>query len=218
MKKFIAFGILIATVALTATARKLAVDFINTNNHTCVIYLDNQYLGKMDKGEILNTELKKGTHSLSFVVFDNNGEYYTYIRDVEVNNEHKKFLLLADDSGYVHLEKYQGVNPLVLEAISHLPIITKQKEDFIHLDLRTIKFELYRYALIEQHIANHRITSQQLIDLLSHIDNKELKTDIAHMAYQHIIDKHNYHNVLFDLDVNSAKKLEKHAAVVNRYL
>lgn len=208
---------LLSLFAFNSQAKRFDIEFINSQSNICVVYLDNSFIGKMEKGEIFNTKLKKGIHKLSFVVFQPNGEYYTYLRDLEVNESHQ-FLLLANDSGYIHLEKYEGVNPLVLQSIQHLPVFTANNFNLLLLKLDNIEFENSRFELVKKEIVKHQFTTQELAELMSYLSSNNLKIEVAQIAYQHLLDKHNYHLILFNIDETTVKKLEQNAKNVNRFL
>ena len=46
----------------------------------------------------------------------------------------------------------------------------------------------------------------------------KIKIEVAQIAYQHLLDKHNYHLILFNIDETTVKKLEQNAKNVNRFL
>lgn len=218
MRHLILILIALGIAVLQVTAKKLHVDFLNTHQATCAVYLDNEYLGRMKAGDNLHTKIKKGEHTLSFIVIDDIGNYYTYVRDLDIHENNSKFMLLTNDSGYVHIEKFEGVNPLVVKSIKELPVLDDFKLEKALLNALTLNDDIYKSTLITQLISEHRIATHNLRDMLDHLCDSKYKADIAQIAYQHIIDKHNFHHILFSFDEESAKKIERHTAMVNRYI
>lgn len=216
MQHFLVF-FLSFSLAFISQAKRFQVEFTNTQANVCVVYLEDSFIGKIEKGEVFTTKLTEGVHHLSFVVLEPNGEYYTYLRDVEVKEDHQ-FLLLANDSGYIHLEKHQGVNPLVLEAISHLPILSADNFNLMLLKLENFEFENSRFELIKREISKCRLTTDQLLQFMAFIQPQIMKSEIASIAYQHLLDKENYPLMLSALNKATAEKLMQEAATVNQFL
>lgn len=218
MKNLVLIIIALFVAAIQLFAKKVEVDFFNTHKATCAVYLDEEYLGRMKAGENIQMKLKKGNHTLSFVVFDETGNYYTYVRDLNINETNNTFMLLTNDTGYVHIEKYEGVSPLVLNAMAHLPILTDAMLDKKLLTLTSSTFELNSFNVLTSLISQYRITTQQLTIMTNYLTNTTLKATLVHQAYQHVIDKHNYHHALLGLDEASVKRIENHTSIVNKYI
>ena len=218
MKHLILILIALGIAILQVAAKKVNVNFLNTHKATCAVYLDNEYLGRMKGGDNLHTKIKTGEHTLSFIVIDETGNYYTYVRDLDIHENNAEFMLLTNDSGYVHIEKFEGVNPLVVKSITHLPVLDDFKLEKVLMEVISLNNDMYKSTLITQLIVKHRIATHNLRDMLDHLCDSNYKADIAQIAYQHILDKHNFHHILFDLDEESVKKIERHTAMVNRYI
>ena len=218
MKNLVLIIIAIFVAAIQLFAKRVDVDFFNTHKATCAVYLDDAYLGRMKAGENIQMKLKKGDHTLSFVVFDEAGSYYTYVRDLNISETNNMFVLLTNDTGYVHIEKYEGVNPLVLNAMAHLPLLTDAMLDKKLLVLTNSTFELNTFNVLTSLVSQHRITTHQLTSMTNHLTDTSLKAELTQMAYQHIIDKHNFHHALLKLDAASVKRIEYHKAIVNKYI
>lgn len=218
MRNLVFILIALGVAVVQVYAKKVNVDFINTQDATCAVYLDDEYLGRMKAGDNLHKRIKKGDHKLSFVVFDEKGNYYTYVRELNIEETNSKFLLLSNDTGLVHIEKYRGVNPMVVRSIVKLPAVDEGLVDQTIMKMQISKFELHNVNMAHHLINEHRLSTHNLRDLLDQIQDSTQKAQLAKIAYQHIIDKHNFHHILFDMDEETVKMIQKHTAMVNKYI
>ncbi len=205
------------SIAITSQSERFTIEFTNAQTNLCVVYLEDSFLGKIEQGEVFSTKLQGGVHHLSFVVFEPNGGYYTYLKDLNVKDSHH-FLLLENDNGYIHLEKNPGITPFSLEAISHLPILTADNFNLIQLKLENSEFENSRFELIKREIVKSRITTSQLLQLMNFIQSSSMKSEIALLAQNHLIDSENLYLILNELDKNTVEKLTQAAEGLNHLL
>lgn len=214
------FVILFLSVVLTFNSygKRFTVEFTNTQSNVCAVYLDNSFIGKIEKGAVFITKLTEGVNHLSFIVFDSTGSYSTYDKDLEIK-ESNHFLLLKDDNGSIQLKEYQDAKTLnVLKTTDHLPLLSADNFNLIQLKLKNFEFENSRFELIKKEVTKNRLTTVQLLKWMVFIQPQSMKSEIARIAYPHLIDQENYSNILSELNKTTVEKLTQDAAIVNQYL